>query len=264
MSSCGKTPPPQSKHLVTTSITGTFMAYSPWMVATGLEAVKFVIKRASVQTAGTAPVMNFRPAMQVAVIRPDDPSAWTSIAGVGPYTGAGEANTGVQDISATTDDAAWVRFGVEYYLSGTTPKDGQADVEVQISTRACGQQIGTRTQELTASNTTADCFAPITGWVPAMGVELVAAFFTITNLQNSFRCQLVYRSAATSIQSPSAWTSLEGSAYRNTNGESISGEIPMSLGSEMFVQFGVAYSQGTAGSSPGQATVTSTVAVRRA
>ena len=101
------------------------------------------------------------------------------------------------------------------------------------------------------------------GWVPAIDADKVLAAFVISGLLNNFRCQLAYRTATTSIQSPSAWTLLEGAAYRTTNDETTTGEIVLSIGGQMFVQFGIAYSQSTAGAAPGQATVSTTVAVRR-
>lgn len=102
------------------------------------------------------------------------------------------------------------------------------------------------------------------GWIPAIDVDKVNAAFVSSGISGDFRCQLAYRLAATNIQTPGTWNKLEGSTYRTTNGESTTTELTVPAGSDMFVQFGVAYGQVTASSSPpGQATVSTAVAVRR-
>ncbi len=259
---CSKTPPPRTKRVRTSTTARQFEVFGDWMAAVGLDNVKMVIKRKSVQLTGGAPTMTFEPTIQTAQNRPDDPGAWAVISGASSYTGAGENNTGVLTVAAATAGKAWVRFGAAYTLGGTTPTDGQADIEVHVSVLSCGNSVGTRSQELQAFNTTTDSFAVVTGWVPAVDVDKVVAFFVITNLLGNFRCQLAYRTAATSIEAPGAWNLAE-QAYRNANGETTTGEIALSLGSEMFVQFGVAYSQSSAGAAPGQASVTTSVSVRR-
>lgn len=261
---CARTGQPTTKRLRTTQTTGQFDAFTDWIPAVGLDKVKMVIKRKSVQTAGTAPSFNVKPAIQVALVRPDNPDSWAVIGNPNPFTGAGEDNTTVLDVSATTAGKFFVRFGVQYYLGGTAPTDGQADVEVQVSYVSCGSIVGTMTQQLQAFNTTTDSFVAITGWVPAMDADKAVAAFIVSDVANYFRTQLVYRRAATSIQAPSSWASLEGNNYHNTNDETTTGEVSLSAGSDMFVQFGVAFSQSTAGSAPGQATVSTSVAVRRA
>lgn len=260
---CGKTGQPTTKRLRTTVTTGQFEPYTDWIPGVGLDEVKMVIKRKSVQLAGTAPTFNVKPAIQVALVRPDNPDDWALIGNPSPFVGAGENNTGVLDVSATTAGKFFVRFGVQYYLGGTAPTDGQADVEVQVSYASCGSIVGTMTQELQAFNTTTDSYVAVTGWVPAIDADKAVAAFVISDIANNFRTLLAYRKAATSIQSPSGWTSLEGSTYRNGNGETTTGEVTLSAGTDMFVQFGVAFSQSSAGAAPGRATVSTSVAVRR-
>ena len=260
---CGKTNKGITKHLVTTALVEAFKPFGEWEPAPGLDKYKMVIKRKSVQLAGTAPTFNIKPALQVALVRTDNPSDWAVIAGLGPYVGVGESNTEVIDVSSLTAGRFFVRPGISYYLGGTAPTHGQADVEVQVSSVQCGSIIATMTQDLQAFNTITDAFAVCSGWVPAIDADKVLAAFVISGLLNNFRCQLAYRTATTSIQSPSAWALLEGAAYRTANGETTTGEIVLSIGGQMFVQFGIAYSQSTAGAAPGQATVSTTVAVRR-
>lgn len=262
---CSKMAKGSARRLVTTSTVEAFEPFTEWMPAIGIDAVKMVIKRKSVQLAGTSPTFNVKPAIQVATVRPDNPGTWATISANqgNPYAGQGEDNTGVLNIASTTAGQAFVRFGVSYYLGGTTPTHGQADVEVQASYVQCGSVVGAMTQELSAVNTTSDVWVAVTGWVPAMDIDKVVAQFVLSDLTGSFRCRLGYRKATTNTQTPSAWSSLEGTPH-DANGETTSGEITINdLGGEMLAQFGVGYSQASASSTPGQATVSVSVAVRR-
>lgn len=259
---CGRTSQPVTKRLHVSNLVEQFEPFSDWGPATGVDSARMVIKRKSVTSAGTAPVLTIKPAYRIALVRPDNPGAWTVIAGFS-YTGAGENLAAGIDASAFTAGQAWIQWGISYTLSGDAPTDAQADVEVTISLTSCGSSVGTRTQELTTFNTTANTFGAITGWIPAIDVAKVVAFFIITNIQNNFRCQLCYRTAETNIQSTSAWGLLESTNYRTTNDETSTTELTMSLSSVMYVQFGIAYGQSSAGAAPATASVTTSVSVRR-
>jgi hypothetical protein len=260
---CAKTGKNVTKRLSTLTTEPIFEPFSDWMPAIGVDNVKMVIKRRAVSLTGTAPVFNVKPAIQVALVRTDYPDAWANIGALGPYTGAGEDCTSTQDISDSTGGKFFVRFGVSYYLSGTSPLTGQADVDVTVSYTQCGSVVASMTQELQAFNTTSDSFKAITGWISALDADAVVAAFVASNVANNFRWKLFYRTATTSIQTPGAWNSLEAS-YRSTNQEDTTGEVSLSIGAAMYVQFGVGFSQSTAGSAPGQITLSSAVAVRRA
>ena len=263
---CARTDAPVSQHVHVTNSAGSFYAVTGWMPATGLDKVKMVLKRKSVQLAGVSPTFSVRPAMQVAVVRTDNPSDWAVITGSSTYSGAGEDNTGVLDVSADTEDVMFVRFGFTAFLGGTTPTNGQADVEVQTSVVSCGRLVGAWTQELNVYNTTSNAWVAVTGWIPAVEADKVLAAFVLTGVAGDFRCLFGYRSAATNTQLvTTGWTSLEGTTYRTTAGESNTTLLTLpSLAGDMFVQFGVAYSQSSAGlAPPGQATVSVATAVRR-
>lgn len=259
---CGKTNKPISKRVRATNIAPQFEPFSAWMLAPGTDTAKMVVKRKSVQLAGTAPTLSFQPAMQLAEVRTDDPGTWAVIAGTATYSGTGESNTGLLSIGASLAGSLWVRFGWCYTLGGTAPTDGQADVEVQTSVASCGRVVGSVTQQLSSFNTTTNTIATITGWIPTVEAQKVVAAFVVSDLTGNFRCRLAVRFAATSIEVPGVWNLLE-SAYRTANGGDTTPELTVSGDDQMFCQFGVAHSQSTAGSPPGQATVSTTVAVRR-
>ena len=258
---CGKTDKAITKRLVTTTTDAVFEPFTDWKMGIGIDNVRMVIKRKNVQVAGGAPVMNFKPGIQVALIRPDEPGAWAALSGVGPYLGAGEDNTTEQAIATITAAHFWVRWGVVYYLSGTTPTSGQADVEVQCSYTSCGSMVGSMTQELHVFNTGSLSFVAITGMIPAVDVDKVVAAFIISNLQNTFNCQLCYGYGTTNTQGLSAWNTI--GATQTSNGETCTTELTLALTGQMFVQFGLAFNQGTPGAAPGQATVSTAVAVRK-
>jgi len=78
----------------------------------------------------------------------------------------------------------------------------------------------------------------------------------------NFRQQLAYRTATTRLQQTSAWsTNFEG-AWHTGNGEFPTGEITLSIGSAMWVQFGLEHSLSSGAN--GGAQVETSVAIRRA
>jgi hypothetical protein len=227
---CARTNNGVTKRLSTTTADPRFAECTDWMPAIGIDKLKMAIKRKSVQlVGGGAPTFNVKPAIQVALVRPDNPDTWAAIAGVGPYVGAGENNTGVMDVSSITGPMYFVRFGASYYLGGGATQ-GEADVELIVSYTQCGSVVGTMTQELQAFNTTSDSIVAITGWIPAMDAEKVIAAFVISDIANNFRCQLAYRKAETNIQDPSAWSILEGASYRTANGETNTRLLTLTVG----------------------------------
>ena len=260
--SCGKTNKPVSKRLRTPNTVEQFEPFTGWMLATGTDTAKQVIKRKSVQLAGTAPTLAFKAAMQLAEVRTDNPGTWALIAGYGTFAGAGESNTGVMTLGATLEGSLWVRFGLSYTLGGTAPTDGQADVEVQTSVASCGRVVASATQQLVTFNTTANSYATVTGWIPTIDANQVVAGFVVSDLAGNFRCRLAVRYATTSIEDPGTWNLME-TTCREANGEETTDELTVVGGDHMFCQFAVAYSQSTAGTPPGKATVSTTIAVRR-
>lgn len=262
MAGCSDTSSPVTKRMQASNPVEQFVPFTNFRPAVGLDAVRAKITRKSVTTAGSAPTLTFKLAYRIAEIRPDNPGSWQTIAGFS-VTGAGEDMVDVNCASITAGNQ-WVQWGISMTLGGTTPIDGQADVELVISSQTCGSSAGTRSQELNTFNTQTNTFVAITGWLPTLGVDKVVAFFIISGLANSLRLQLAYRKATTSTQSPGAWALLEGAAYRTGDGETSTGEIgSLGLTTSMYVQFGIAYSQVTAANTPGTASVTTTVWTRR-
>lgn len=259
---CGRTESPVSFRVHVTNNVAVFYPVTGWISATGVDKVKFALKRMAVQLAGISPTFNVKVAVQVAQIRTDNPGNWQEIAGVGPYTGAGEDCTGEIDVSATTEDQLYVRFGVSCYLGGTTPTNGQADMEVQVSYVSCGGIVGTFTQELQVYNTVTDTYTAVTGWIPAVDAAKVIAAFLLSGRSGNFECVLAYRAASTRTSAPDAWSKLE--ATYHSSDESTTTLLDLSITGKMFVQFGIAYRQSAASSTTGQATVSVVTAVRRA
>ena len=114
---CAKTGQPRSKRLVTTTTIETFEPFTDWTLGIGVDKARWVIKRKNVQVNGGAPTFNVKPAIQVALVRADNPNDSAVISGVGPYTGAGEDNTTEQNIASLTASKFFVRFGVAYKVA---------------------------------------------------------------------------------------------------------------------------------------------------
>ncbi len=219
------------------------------MPAIGLDNVKAVLRSHAVSG-------NFqlRLAMQTALVRVELPEAPSTLDQL--LVGDGERCTGMISVAESTASKFFVRFGVAYSLSSGSAL-GQADVSFALSHTQCGQIVGGRSLSL-ASNATADAFALVTGWVPAIQVQKVKAVTVCRSLNGGFEWKLCYRTATTSKETPSAWTSLGGS-YLGA-GEFDTGDVTLNVDSSMYVQFGVLYHSS---SGAGDAQVDTSFAVRR-
>lgn len=190
---------------------------------------------------------------------PDD---WAIVTADSGLTVAGEGRdcSAALGVSGLTAGKAWVRWGVAFYMDseqGTTAP-GAADVTLSVVTVACGSMVGSWRGSL-VSSVTADAVVPVTSWVPSVWAQKVMAAFIVASASGNFRCRLVYRVAETSTDAPGSWqdttdTNVAGNSERNT------GNLTLTLGSNLMVQFGVAYSS-SSGTSVGEVAVS--VGVRR-
>ena len=172
--------------------------------------------------------------------------------------GAGETCTGVIDISSSTGGNFFVRFGLAYNLSsGSTP--GQADVSVELSDDSCGAIVGSAATTLQATST-ADGFIAVTRWIPALQAEKLKYAVVCNSLTGLIQYRPCYRTATTSPQDPSAWSTTMDS-WRTT-GEICTGELSPTVSTEMWVQGGLQTAL-SSGSSLGQAFFAVVVAARK-
>lgn len=225
--------------------------YTDWMPAIGLDNVQGVLKNKAVTG-------NFesRMAMQTAAIRTDNPDS--PILLESSYQASGERCSSVLSIATDLLSKCFVRFGVGYHLSsGSTP--GQSDTSLELAYNSCGRIIGGDVAQLYVPGTTS-FYRAFTGWIPAAHAAKVKAAIVILNASANFRCQLAQRTATTSRESTSAWSSALEGGWHSGNGEYNTGEVSLSNGSSFWVQFGLEY-QLSSGSS-GEATASVSVAVR--
>lgn len=247
---CGQSVPESQVHLLALSTTVVYEWLSPWIPCIGVDSVKAALRAHAVSG-------NFQVglAIQTASVRTDSPDAPALLDNT-TQVGEGEKCTGVVSIASTTAGKFFVRFGLGYSLSsGSTP--GQADVSTSLVYTQCGQVLGSRSFALDTS-TSSDGFALISGWVPALLAQKMKAVVICRSLTGNFEWKLAYRTATTSKENPSGWTALD--ANYHGAGELDSGEVSLSLDSEMWVQFGLQY-HSTSGA--GQAQVDCVVAIRR-
>lgn len=254
---CGGLTKKVSKRLNAYSATAAQEWFTDWLPAIGLDESMFVFKA----RAATSGNFEAQVIMQTASVRTDEPDP-TSNLGTGQTTSGGTSfsyNPGVQGISASTAGKMFVRFGVAYkFASGES--QCSADVELEVSYKQCGDLVGAATHQL-STVTTDDQYVAITPWLPGILVDKVKAALIINSLTGNFRCRLAYRTAPTSKESPSGWNLVTDANAPYTAGEFCTSDLPVTVGSNMCIQFGLMYDLSAAGS--GQATVAAVIGTRR-
>lgn len=220
-------------------------------MAVGVTALKAVIKRRQTTAFQT------QLAIQVAAVRPDVPSAPQLLGSVA--SGDGEDCSGNVDVSSYTAGNYWIRVGIGY--SATSATVGQSDVSFQASFTRCGRALATQSVTL-STYTTTNGYHTLTGWLPALDVEVIKAALICTGLIGNLRFRLAYRTALTSPESPNAWSTTLGTEV-SANGETPQADAVLAnVSGVMWVQIGVQYYL-TTGTALGQATVSVALAGRR-
>ena len=149
----------------------------------------------------------------------------------------------------------YVRFGVGYDLSeGSTL--ARADVELLVSFNACGKIAGAINQQLVAMSTTVSYMA-VTPFLPTIVAAKVRAAIAAASLTGDFQWRLAYRTAATNVQNPNAWSTTFDTYH--TAGELNTGDLTPTISGKMWIQFGIQYNLSS--STPGQASISGAVAV---
>lgn len=249
--SCSTTFGPTQKTLVATSTTLQYEWMGGWELAIGVTALKAVIKRR------TATAFQAQFAIQTAPVRTDKPNAPVPLGT--PTSGEGETCSTVIDLTSYTSGNFWIRVGVAY--SATSATVGSCDVTFTGGLSRCGRSLGVQVFTLSTLSTT-NAYQPITGWQPALDLEVIKAAIVTTGIIGNFRFRLAYRRATTSQEVPGAWSTDLTSEW-SQNGEAALSDTPLpSVGAEMWVQIGIQYYLST-GSALGQATVSVALAGKR-
>lgn len=253
---CGSTTGSVSKRLNAISPAPSIEWMTGWLSCAGLDFISAVING----RACTSNHLEIQLVQQVAKVRTDNPEQSVAKGSVQtPSSGVFSYPTGVLDISADTDEAAFVRWGVIYkYAGGQSPASG--DIELNVAYTRCGEVVGAGTWQLD-STTTAVQYVPIAGWLPALLVDKVKLAAIVTNLSGNLQWRLVYRTAATSTSVPGSWTDVTDGDAPYTSGEVNTGDLAVSLGTVMWVQLGIAYNLSSGGT--GQASIAAALSTRR-
>lgn len=241
--SCGSVLPASQVSLSAMSGLTAYHWTTAWAPCTGLSSFDATLKAKAVSGSFRCQVV-----VQYAAVRADDPDAPSSVGSA--LTGAGESLTSSGDISGTTSTKMWRRYGIKYDL--TAGSAATADVELQVAENSCGQVLATWSGVLVASSTTR-AYQEIGMWVPAILAQKIKAAIVVNSLSGNFQWRLTYRTATTSKESPSAWTS-DWDTTNNpdrTAGEVNTGELSPSLSGKMWVQIGIQYN--LSGATAGQA-----------
>lgn len=237
-----------------------YVWFTTWFLAVGIDKLRAVIKNRGV-------VGNFQSqvAYQVAEVRTDVPGTPTAVANT-IKTGAGELNTEDVNIASATGPVFFVRFGVAYKISsGATPS--RADVSLEVSFDQCGKSVGARSFTVSTDlGSGSKITVPITDFFPAISADKLKCAIIVSGASSDFRCELAYRPAATSKQSPGSWNSSftpAGPTYSGNTEDCTEELAPSSAVTAMWMQVGLSYWSNTGGTLA-QATIEVASAIRRA
>ena len=232
--------PPTENTVYPLNTTAVYKWYTDWLPALALDKIKTNLKAKNVSGNHQC-----RVACQTAATRGDNPDSPTQLESSW-MTGMNERCSGILDITANTNMAWLVRFGVAYNLtSGSTP--GSADVGLEITYDTYGRLLGSPSFDLFAADTS-NYYRILGPWMPAIHVDKVKAAIIVHNASTNFQCRLAVRTANTAIESPGAWTTTFD-AWHSGAGEFNPGELSPSSSSDMYIQLGLQYamSSGTNG-----------------
>lgn len=253
--SCGATTGSIQKRLTAFSATQAIEWFTGWVPCVGMDTIMPVLKC----KVATSSDFDAQVVLQVAKVRTSEPSTPVTVGDEqSPTSGSFEYNAGSQDISSHTDDAMFVRFGVQYkHDSGGS--QAAAELSLEVAYHQCGTVSGAINSQLTTTTSTAQ-FVAATPWLPALLVEKVKGAATCGSLSGNFQWRLVYRTAATSLESPSGWSVVSDLSAPYTSGDVNTGDLSVTLTGKMWVQFGVQY---VSTSGDGQASLACVVGTRR-
>ena len=251
------------KRLVSVDTTTRIEWLTPWLLATGVDVIREVIKGYNTSN------LNFAMYIQTAATRTNVPNAPNYING--SAWSSGENNPGdntVSTITNGTQGALWFRLGVGY--ASSTTGSGTGDVSITASWKQVADLLDTTTVQLEA-NDAGSRFAVLSRWIPAIWVTKFKVGLLATGVtgSNNLQFQLVVQGASTSQEDPSAWnTSFDTTGWRalstSSNYEQCTAELslPSGLGSPMWVRVGVMYALTTGSTTLTGATLTATVTYR--
>lgn len=226
--SCTRDLPPWDLNLVITSPTTGYAWENTWNACMGVASVGFLADVRNVSASGGAsPGVSLKPAIQLAAVRQDRPSAGAAITAGSAITANG--TTQYRETLGGASSFFW-RRGFSFKLTGVGATFGYAEVKLYTSFRACGTVFAPK--ELVFNpfdDNTEASYLPLTGPFSAIGVD--KAKLAIVGLANS-SSTMQYSLAARAFNDPMArggWTDILAFANPSpTTGdfEANTGEVP--------------------------------------
>jgi hypothetical protein len=253
---CGSITGEETERLNATTATFSYRWMTDWESCVGLDSIMATLRG----RACSSDNLEVQLVQQIALVRTDKPGL-PVLKGTlqSPTSGAFSYNTGVIDISSDTAPAAYVRWGVAYrHTSGQAQASG--DVGLEVAFTRCGEVVEAGSWQIDTS-TTSVRYLPIGEWLPALLVNKVKLAAICTNLSGPIQWRLVMRTAATDKEEPGAWSNVTDINAPYGAGEINTGDLSVSLGANMWVQFGLVYNLSSAGT--GQASISAALGVRR-
>jgi hypothetical protein len=228
---CGKLTQLEQRTLEADDTTMRYAPFTKWMPTIGLDEVVAVMKARAVLGSPS-----WQLAVQYAAVRTDLPDAWAVLDAL--QANAGERCTGPVSLT-NAPSKMFVRFGMGY-KSAAGATLAQLDATLQLAMEPCGMVIGTYAFHPVATDTNTR-YQPITDWIPSAHAAKVKAALISTSLAGTnFQFQLAQQKAATSVEVPGAWATIEA-GWRNTATEACTGEITLSYTNQFWTRFGIAY-----------------------
>ena len=253
---CGALTQVATRNLEATPGAAAYAWFTGWILCTGLDKFVATLKNLTVDGSFRSQVV-----AQFAAVRSDAPE--TPIAYGVAQAGAGARVVESGDIKSTSSTKYLVRFGVKYDVSsGANP--ASAEVELQVAYDMCGQAVGTFDEQLMVTSDTKVYYA-LTPWLPSLHAAKMKAAMLVNGLGGNFKWRMTYRTAEVYPANADAWQA-DWDPTNNPergSGELNTGELAPATAGKMWVQFGIMVYLSSGYTTPGQASVQASVAVRK-
>jgi hypothetical protein len=251
------------KHLTNPGSTVWHEPYTPWQFATGVDTISCVWKNLQVTGA-----LSTRPYIEVAAVRPDNPSTLGAPNLLGSYLGTSppEGSFNNTSVAGLTGQAMWFRLGIAYFA---TTGVAEGDVGLQACWHQLGQLAGIKTVQLQA-NDAGNQVHILTRWLPQSFVSKIKWAPVINGLTGAstlLQYEFVQQTAPTTIHQPNTagWAGLGGyGGVTNSNIEACSTEFAPNptYTADFWIRFGAFARLSSGTNTLTTATLNATVTVR--
>jgi hypothetical protein len=231
---CGVLSDPVQQMLDSSSTVFTFMAFTPWYPAAGVDAVDLLGKARA--TIGSS---QWQFAIQTADIRTDRPNDWVLLDNQQTNNTERAAN----GLTLSLGPRMFFRLGLAF-RSATAGVQAAADLTMQAAFDSCGNRLPTYAFHAIATDTNTR-FQAVTPWVPSRFAAGVKMAIIASAVSGSVQYQLAQQKAATSKENPGNWALIDPLSWRSGNAEVNTGLVSPTYTNEFWTRFGIAWKLST-------------------